>query len=82
MSDDGIGAKAYHEEMRKHSRLILLLFVQDLGGNRRDGSCRLNEANFCFFIRMSEDCVGVEAYFLEEMRTLYHFVVIGNGFWW
>ena len=38
--------------------------------------------DFCFLITMSEDGVGVEAYFHEEMRTLYHFVVIGNGFWW
>ena len=25
MSDDGVGAEAYHEEMRKHSRLIYRL---------------------------------------------------------
>ena len=29
-------------------------------------------------IRMSEDGVGVEAYFLEEVSTLYHFGVIGT----
>ena len=27
MSDDGVEAEADHEGMRKHSRLILLLFV-------------------------------------------------------
>ena len=37
MSDDGVGAEAYHEERRKLFRLVLLLFVQDFGGNRRDG---------------------------------------------
>ena len=37
MSDDGVGAEADHEGMRKHSRLILLVFAEDLGGNRRDG---------------------------------------------
>ena len=34
MSDDGVGAEAYsHEE----TRLILCLYVQDFGCNRRDG---------------------------------------------
>ena len=37
MSEDGVGAKADHEGIRKLSTLILLLFAQDLGGNRRDG---------------------------------------------
>mgnify|MGYP007109621675 FL=1 len=37
MSDDGGEAEAYHEGRRKHSTLILLLFVQEIGGNRRDG---------------------------------------------
>ena len=37
MSDDGVGAEEDLKRMRKHSRLILLLFVQELGGNRRDG---------------------------------------------
>ena len=37
MSDDGVEAKADHEGRRKHSTFILLLFVQEFGGNRRDG---------------------------------------------
>ena len=32
-----------------------------------------------FVTRMSEDGVGVKAYFLEVMRLLYHFVVIGKN---
>ena len=32
-----LGDEADRDGMRKHTRLILLLFVQDLGGNRRDG---------------------------------------------
>ena len=37
MSDDGGEAEAYFEGRRKHSTLILLLFVQEFGGNQRDG---------------------------------------------
>ena len=37
MSEDGVGGEADYEGIRKLSTLILLLFVQDLGGNRRDG---------------------------------------------
>ena len=63
MSDDGAGGEAYHEDMRKQSRLILL-FLQTLVviGEMVD-------ADFCFVIRMGEDGVGVEAYFLDEMTT-------------
>ena len=62
MSDDGGVDEANREGMRIHTSLILLLFVQDLGGDRQDGWCGPNEAKFCFVIRMSEDGVGVEAY--------------------
>ena len=37
MSDDGVEDEADHEERRKYCGLILLLFVQEFGGNRRDG---------------------------------------------
>ena len=37
MSEDGVGAKADHEGIRKLSTLILLLFSQDLSDNQRDG---------------------------------------------
>ena len=69
MSDEGRGVEAYHQEMRKlHSFCC--------------GWWGLNEANFCFGIRMSEDVVGVEAHFLQEMTTHYYFVVRGSWVWW
>ena len=37
MCEDGVGVEADHEGIRKLSKLILLLFAHDLGGNRRDG---------------------------------------------
>ena len=37
MSEDGVGGEADYEGIRKLSTLILLLFAQDLGGNRQDG---------------------------------------------
>ena len=37
MSDDGVEDEADHEERRKYCGLIFLLFVQEFGGNRRDG---------------------------------------------
>ena len=36
MSDDGAGIEADHEGMRKHFIIILVLFVQEFGGNWRD----------------------------------------------
>ena len=36
LSDDGAATEAYHEEMWKSFTLILLFFLQALGGNRRD----------------------------------------------
>ena len=44
------------DQMRKLFRLILLLFVQDFGGNRRDGGCGLNEAFLfiCLFVYKDE----------------------------
>ena len=33
MSDDGGKAEADHAGRRKHSTIILLLFVQEIGGN-------------------------------------------------
>ena len=37
MSDDGVEAKLDHDGRRRHSRLILLLFVQEFCANERDG---------------------------------------------
>ena len=54
MSDDGGVDEADHEGMRKHTRLILFLLVQDLNGKQQDGLCGPNEAKLCFVIRMSD----------------------------
>ena len=64
MSDDGGEAEADHEGRWKHSTLILLLFVQEIGGNRRDGGRGLKDVFFSM-IRMSEDGGGVEAEYHE-----------------
>ena len=32
-----LGLKQIYEGMRKHFIIILLLFIQEFGGNRRDG---------------------------------------------
>ena len=80
MKDDGAGAKAYYHEMRKRFRLILLLSVQD-GGNGRDYLCGLNEADFMFLIRMSDDGVGASIFSLGDEETrMSHFIVVCAGF--
>ena len=62
MSDDGVEDEADHEERRKYCGLILLLFVQEFGGNRRDGDVDWMKKFFLkFFVRLSEDGGGVEA---------------------
>ena len=71
-----MGAKADHEGMRKQSRLIFCYLYKNLVviGEMVDvdwmqkKNCDKDEGRWC----------GVDAYFLEVMRLLYHFVVIGT----
>ena len=79
MSDDGVGTEAYYHELQMRKfRLILLLSVQD-GGNGRDYLCGLNEADFMFLIRMSDDSGGGAKHML--MRKLTHFLVVCTRSW-
>ena len=48
----------------QHTRLFLLLFLQDFGGKWRDGWCEPTEAEFCFVIRIEWRWWGIEADFL------------------
>ena len=63
MSDDGGEDEADHEERRKHCGLILLWFVQEFGGNRRDGDVDWMKNILGFVIMMCVDGapIGIEA---------------------
>ena len=59
----------------------VLLYVQDFGGIWLDGLCELNEVEFMFWIRMSDDGVEVKAHSHEEMRNLDTFYCLCTWIW-
>ena len=61
-----VGVEAYEERLRVHSCCFCRYKILAITGDNETIDVDSRKLIFCFFIRMSDDGVGVEAYYHEE----------------
>ena len=77
MTVGGVGVEA---QSIKKTRLIQLFVCKGFGSNQREVDVDLMKQNVCFWIRLSVEGVGGEAYSHEGMRKKTHVLLYVQGF--